>query len=69
MVHTVAKAISFISERITLEPGDLISTGTSLGIGIIQKPPVFLKDQDVVECEIKGIGGIRNTFNLLCHRG
>lgn len=69
MVHPVARAVAFISERITLEPGDLISTGTSLGIGIIQKPPVFLEDQDVVECEIKGIGTIRNTFNLLCRRG
>ena len=65
MVHTVAEAISYISRRITLEPGDLISTGTSLGIGIVQQPPVFLGDNDVVECEIQGIGTIRNTFRLL----
>ena len=69
MVHSVAQAIVFISERITLEPGDLISTGTSLGVGIVQKPPVFLEHKDVVECDIEGIGAIRNTFNLLCQQG
>lgn len=62
MVKTVAEVIAYISERITLEPGDLISTGTSLGIGIIQKPPVFLEHLDVVEIEIQGIGTICNTF-------
>jgi 2-keto-4-pentenoate hydratase/2-oxohepta-3-ene-1,7-dioic acid hydratase in catechol pathway len=69
MVHPVSQAIAYISKRITLEPGDLISTGTSLGIGIVQTPPVFLEDQDVVECEIDGIGTIRNTFNLTCKQG
>lgn len=68
MVHTVAQTIAYISERITLEPGDLLSTGTSLGIGIIQKPPVFLQDGDIVECEIPGIGTIRNEFVLLSAR-
>lgn len=68
MVLTVAQVISYLSQRITLEPGDLISTGTSLGIGIIQKPPVFLQDGDVVECEIPGIGVIRNEFVLLSAR-
>jgi 2-keto-4-pentenoate hydratase/2-oxohepta-3-ene-1,7-dioic acid hydratase in catechol pathway len=65
MVHTVAEVITYISERITLEPGDIISTGTSLGIGIIQKPPVFLKHGDLVECEIKGIGTISNRMRFL----
>lgn len=69
MVHTVAEIIEYISARITLEPGDLITTGTSLGIGIIQKPPVFLADGDVVECEIEGIGTIRNEFVLRHVRG
>lgn len=67
MVHTVAQVIAYISERITLEPGDIISTGTSLGIGIIQKPPVFLKHDDLVECEIKGIGTISNRMRFLAH--
>ncbi len=69
MVHTVAQVIEYVSARITLEPGDLITTGTSLGIGIIQKPPVFLQDGDVVECEIEGIGTIRNEFVLRHVRG
>lgn len=69
MVHTVAQTIEYISARITLEPGDLITTGTSLGIGIIQKPPVFLEDGDVVECEIEGIGTIQNEFVLRHVRG
>lgn len=69
MVHSVAEIIEYISARITLEPGDLITTGTSLGIGIIEKPPVFLHDGDVVECEIAGIGTIRNEFILRRVRG
>jgi 2-keto-4-pentenoate hydratase/2-oxohepta-3-ene-1,7-dioic acid hydratase in catechol pathway len=69
MVHTVAEVIAYVSERITLEPGDMFTTGTSLGIGIIQKPPVFLEDGDVVECEIEGIGTIRNEFVLRAVRG
>lgn len=69
MVHTVAEVIAYVSERITLEPGDMFTTGTSLGIGIIQKPPVFLDDGDVVECEIDGIGVIRNEFILRHVRG
>lgn len=64
MVRTIAEIIAYIAERITLEPGDMLSTGTSLGIGIIQKPPVFLEDGDVVECGIDGIGTIRNEFIL-----
>ena len=69
MVHTVAEVIAYISARITLEPGDMISTGTSLGIGIIQKPPVFTNDGDIVECEIEGIGVITNEFILRAQRG
>jgi 2-keto-4-pentenoate hydratase/2-oxohepta-3-ene-1,7-dioic acid hydratase in catechol pathway len=64
MVRTVAELISYISQRITLEPGDLLSTGTSLGIGIIKKPPVFLEDHDVVEVEIEKIGTISNAFAI-----
>ena len=65
MVHSVAEVVSYLSARITLEPGDLITTGTSLGIGIVQRPPEFLRNGDVVECEIEGIGTIRNEFRLL----
>jgi 2-keto-4-pentenoate hydratase/2-oxohepta-3-ene-1,7-dioic acid hydratase in catechol pathway len=44
----------------TLEPGDTVFTGTPPGVGFARKPPVFLKDGDVVEIEIEGIGTLRN---------
>jgi 2-keto-4-pentenoate hydratase/2-oxohepta-3-ene-1,7-dioic acid hydratase in catechol pathway len=60
MVHSVAEVIEYISDRITLNPGDVITTGTSLGIGIIKKPPEFLKEGDVVEIQIEGYPALRN---------
>lgn len=54
MVHDVAAVVEYLSNLVTLEPGDLIATGTSLGIGIIQDPPTLLADGDVVECELVG---------------
>ena len=62
MVHSVAETIEYITSRITLNPGDVITTGTSLGIGIIQKPPVFLKEGDVVEVQIEGFPTLRNRI-------
>jgi 2-keto-4-pentenoate hydratase/2-oxohepta-3-ene-1,7-dioic acid hydratase in catechol pathway len=60
MVHTVAEVIEYITARITLNPGDVITTGTSLGIGIIKKPPEFLNEGDVVEVQIEGFPALRN---------
>jgi 2-keto-4-pentenoate hydratase/2-oxohepta-3-ene-1,7-dioic acid hydratase in catechol pathway len=62
MVHGVADVIEYITARITLNPGDVITTGTSLGIGIIQKPPVFLNEGDVVEVQIEGYPALRNRI-------
>jgi 2-keto-4-pentenoate hydratase/2-oxohepta-3-ene-1,7-dioic acid hydratase in catechol pathway len=62
MVHTVAEVIEYITARITLNPGDVITTGTSLGIGIIKKPPEFLKEGDVVEVQIEGYPALRNRI-------
>lgn len=62
MVHTVAETIEYITARITLNPGDVITTGTSLGIGIVKKPPVFLNDGDVVEVQIEGYPALRNRI-------
>jgi 2-keto-4-pentenoate hydratase/2-oxohepta-3-ene-1,7-dioic acid hydratase in catechol pathway len=62
MVHTVAEVIEYITARITLNPGDVITTGTSLGIGIVEKPPVFLADGDVVEVQIEGYPALRNRI-------
>ena len=56
MIFTVAYLIHYISQFTTLYPGDLISTGTPPGVGLGQKPPVYLKDGDVVRLGIEGLG-------------
>ena len=56
MVFKVPFLVSYISEFMTLEPGDIISTGTPPGVGLGQKPPVFLRAGDVMELEIEGLG-------------
>jgi len=60
LIHDIATIISDFSQGITLEPGDIIATGTPAGVGMGFKPPRFMKKGDVVECEIKGIGVLRN---------
>ncbi len=62
MVHTVAEILEYVTSRITLRPGDVIATGTSLGIGIVKKPPEFLEEGDVVEVEIDGYPALRNRI-------
>ncbi|CAM4098364.1 fumarylacetoacetate hydrolase family protein [Bordetella muralis] len=56
MIFNVAYLIHYVSQFITLYPGDLISTGTPPGVGLGQKPPVYLKDGDVVRLGIEGLG-------------
>jgi 2-keto-4-pentenoate hydratase/2-oxohepta-3-ene-1,7-dioic acid hydratase in catechol pathway len=60
MVFSVAEIIAFVSEAITLEPGDLIATGTPSGVGMFRDPPQYLSAGDVVEVDISGIGTLRN---------
>lgn len=60
MIFSVATTIAFLSSLMTLEPGDIIATGTPSGVGITRTPPFFLQDGDVVEVEIERIGRIRN---------
>lgn len=60
MVFTVAEVIAFISDGITLEPGDLILTGTPPGVGLGRKPPLYLKDGDEVTVEIDGLESVTN---------
>jgi 2-keto-4-pentenoate hydratase/2-oxohepta-3-ene-1,7-dioic acid hydratase in catechol pathway len=62
MIFKVAYLIHYISQGITLEPGDVIATGTPEGVGVFRKPPVLLKDGDVFEVIIDGIGTLRNNF-------
>jgi 2,4-didehydro-3-deoxy-L-rhamnonate hydrolase len=60
MIFTVAEVIAFISDGITLEPGDLILTGTPAGVGFGRKPPVYLADGDEVTVEIDEVGSLTN---------
>ena len=60
LVFSVRRLIAHASAVFTLEPGDLILTGTPSGIGHARTPPVSMKDGDVVEVEIEGIGVLRN---------
>ena len=59
MVYGVAHVISYLSQFMTLHPGDVISTGTPPGVGMGQKPPRYLKAGDVVELGIQGLGAQR----------
>ncbi|MDO5517898.1 MAG: fumarylacetoacetate hydrolase family protein [Clostridium sp.] len=61
MITTIADAISELSQGITLKKGTIISMGTPAGVGMGFTPPKFLKTGDIVECEIEGIGTIKNT--------
>lgn len=60
MIFDVATIIATLSRGMTLEPGDVIATGTPSGVGFARNPPEFLKAGDVVECEVEGIGRLRN---------
>jgi len=60
MIFGVAQTIAFVSSLMTLEPGDVIATGTPAGVGISRDPQVLLGDGDVVEVEIDGVGTLRN---------
>ena len=60
MVYSCAQQIEHLSTAFTLEPGDIISTGTPAGVGIVRKPPVLLKAGDVVRVEIERVGALEN---------
>ena len=60
LIFNVNKIIAYASQGTTLEPGDLIPTGTPFGVGFSRKPPVFLKDGDECVCEVEKVGSIRN---------
>ncbi len=60
MIFDVLTIVSFASQTITLEPGDVIATGTPAGVGHYQVPPRYLADGDLMRCEIEGIGAIEN---------
>jgi len=60
MIANIWAQVAYLSQAFTLEPGDLLATGTPEGVGIARDPQVFLKPGDVVRCEIEGLGAIEN---------
>lgn len=65
MIFDIPTLIASLSEGLTLEPGDIIATGTPSGVGYAMDPPCFLKDGDTVVCEISEIGTLRNTVRAV----
>jgi acylpyruvate hydrolase len=62
MMFPVAETIAYITQGMTLEPGDVLVTGTPSGVGHARKPPVWMKVGDTIEIEIEGIGILRNPI-------
>jgi 2-keto-4-pentenoate hydratase/2-oxohepta-3-ene-1,7-dioic acid hydratase in catechol pathway len=60
MVFGVAEVIAYVTRTITLEPGDLIATGTPAGVGAFRKPPLFMQPGDEITIEIEGLGSLTN---------
>lgn len=64
MIFSIKHIIASLSRGLTLERGDVIATGTPDGVGFARTPPEFLRDGDVLEVEIDGVGVLRNTIAL-----
>jgi 2,4-diketo-3-deoxy-L-fuconate hydrolase len=62
MIHSIARTIAYCSQFMTLEPGDIIATGTPAGVGYAMEPPHFLASGDRVTAEVEGIGSLENTI-------
>lgn len=60
LIFDIPAIIHYVSQDITLMPGDIISTGTPSGVGIFRDPPIILKEGDVVQCRISEIGALEN---------
>jgi len=60
LIFGVDELVAFLSETVTLEPGDVIATGTPPGVGFARTPPVYLKPGDVMEVEVEGLGVLSN---------
>ena len=65
LIFRIPQVIEFISQDLTLRPGDIISTGTPSGVGVYMQPPVFLKANDLIEIQIDQIGELRNRVSEL----
>jgi 2-keto-4-pentenoate hydratase/2-oxohepta-3-ene-1,7-dioic acid hydratase in catechol pathway len=65
MIFSVAHIIAFCSQAFTLEPGDIILTGTPHGVGMGRYPQVYMQDGDVIVVEIEGIGRLENSCRVI----
>ncbi len=61
MIFPIARLLESLSEGMTLEPGDILATGTPSGVGYAMDPPNYLRNGDVITCEIEGIGQLQNV--------
>ncbi len=64
LIFSVTKLVVYISQFLTLEPGDIIATGTPGGVGFVKTPPRYLQDGDVMKTRIEGIGELQNTIRI-----
>ena len=62
LMRDIPTLIAYITRTVTLEPGDIVSTGTPSGVGVFRDPPVFLQPGDRVRCEVEGIGSVENPI-------
>lgn len=68
LVHSVEDVLAFLSQEMTLEPGDLVATGTPSGVGVFRDPKIFLQDGQVVRAEIEGLGALENRVTYLAEK-
>jgi 2-keto-4-pentenoate hydratase/2-oxohepta-3-ene-1,7-dioic acid hydratase in catechol pathway len=64
MIFTVGEVVSYLSRYMTLNPGDIIATGTPHGVGMGRTPQLWLGDGDIVEVEVEGIGVLRTPIHI-----
>ena len=64
IIHRIPQLLEYLSEAFTLEPGDVVITGTPSGVGAFRKPPLWLQDGDLVEVEIAGLGVLQNRCRI-----
>ncbi|WP_343231044.1 fumarylacetoacetate hydrolase family protein [Variovorax sp. WS11] len=69
MIHDIRAQLSYLSEVMTLEPGDIIATGTPAGVGVAMTPPQFLKEGDVVTIDIERVGQLSNPVRSNSRKG
>ena len=64
LIFSIVELIVYCSAGMTLEPGDVIATGTPSGVGDARTPPRYLRDGDVVEITVDGVGTLRNAVAI-----